>query len=54
MPFVQPTPQHYTLEDRGSSVAVIVPRRKQVLSLAFLLLWLAGWAVGEVAVGFVI
>jgi hypothetical protein len=49
MNVVLPKPSRYTISDLGSALVVTVPSRKNVFEIGFLLIWLTGWAFGEVA-----
>jgi hypothetical protein len=47
--FVKPPgPRHRVIEE-ADGIAIRIPSRRNVFILAFLTLWLCGWAVGEVS-----
>jgi xanthosine utilization system XapX-like protein len=51
MPIVNPAAPRHTLEDRGDSLAIIIPARRQWFAIIFLCVWLMVWAFGGLVVG---
>ncbi len=48
--YVQPSPARFHVEDRGDRTRIVLPSRKMWFAMAFMCVWLAGWAFGEVTV----
>ena len=46
---VQPAAARLTIEDLGDRTRIVLPSRKHWFVLAFLSVWLMGWACGEVS-----
>lgn len=46
-----PLTPRYRVEGLGGQVEITIPAQRQVIMLLFSLIWLAGWAFGEVTVG---
>jgi len=47
---IQPLNTRYRVQSLGAQTEIIIPAQRSYFTLLFLLVWLAGWAVGEVSV----